>query len=787
MRKEVEFSAAIDTEEFDRSIEQIKQKLKEVSPQELSRMQAQTSQRLQSMGMGGIMSTPTAEAFKRSTQQTKREMDQLISDHAKSQEKLNKEIFKQAESLKKLRDEQKQMVKDSKEELEIREKIARVESNHQQMKEMYRQRDEAINQAIDARDQSADGGGRGRGRGIGQRILDNFRSSPMGAIGTVLSGAGFALREGSEIFRDFSAGPIRTTQAMGNAVQGTMGNFASDIYGRRSVFEQAFAQERKLAAQQALERMRAERIADKVSMTGNLGMIGGGALMAASGNAIPVVGTAAGLIAGGVTAFKGASNLLGDERQRSLLLSKVSNTANQRYESILAEQLSKDFQASLEGQKKQNPFKTLAVQEYEQNFMRNLQFQRMMGMQNKQFYGPGGFQESIMGAGFTPEMGMEMAQGIVGAGGSTRMARESAFGLQLQRGANLTNAAQVLGTLSGGLGSSEATKNATIKILAEGMKLGLDDSKFAEENRKFVQMTAEIIAKSGAKTEEDFGRVSAGFGRFLGEETTLGLGAAKTAYEQYQQISQTTTGPRGVMRAAGMMGDKDLNKLTTITKQALMQVPEADLNENNPLVQAAAQEAGISPQAIVQKMTTVNQGAVSRFKEADSIRDRIRAGMKKLGKERLSEADIEKLPQDLRDDFNRLTAFQTTELGYQGQRETVARALGTINPAATAVETAASREEIRRKKISGETGRMEDETLKAMAADSKVVLENFRELAPQMEIAAKSTAAWTREMRQMNAELMQALQAKDTAGLQEILKKLSTMPTTQYQTGKQSK
>jgi hypothetical protein len=361
---------------------------------------------------------------------------------------------------------------------------------------------------------------------------------------------------------------------------------------------------------------------------------------------------------------------------------------------------------------------------------------------------------------------------------------------------DLTNAGQVLGTLSGGLGSSEATRQATIKTLAEGMKLGLDDSKFAEENRRFTQMTAEIISRSGARGEGDFERVAGGFGRFVGENTNAGLGAAKTAYEQYQQISQTTTGPRGVMRAAGFLSDPSLSKLSTMTKQALMQVPESDLNEDNPLVQAAAQEAGVSPKDIVSRVTNTNQGAVSRFKQADQLRDKLRGYAKSVGKERLSEEDIKNAPEDVRKDFNQLTTFQTTELGYQGQRETVARALGTINPAEAATGKQMQRENIIQDKTTSidRTGRMEDTTIKAMAADSKVVLDNFNEMAPAMKSAAESTAAWTREIREANAALQQALEAarqnknSDTLKtVEDLMKRLATPQGVQGQAGRQSK
>lgn len=803
MKKEFELSAKLNTAEFDKSIEQIVRKLKDVS-QPISSMQQNTAQRAQQSGLGNV-SPQAMDAFQKATASARKELDQMITEQVKQQEKLGKFIAQRTESIKKMIDEQKKLVSGSKEELEIREKIIRAEQNQQNLKEAYRQRDAQLNQSLDAkeamREQQAqeiknrnpegwNRAGRFAKQGMYRQAgRDAFNlMGGLGGIGGMLGTIGMVGQAGSEAYRDFNKGAVRTEGAMGSAVSGVTGRQVADIYGRRSAFEQMFAPERARAAGQSLETLNANQNADKTSMgmgllkTTGLGMAGGAGAGALFGGIGAVPGA---LIGGGLGLGKGLMNILGDERQRSLALSPFSKTAKNRYDSMLAEDMVNDYTTSYEGQKKQNPFKTAAVGEYEQNWQRNLNSQRQMGLGNEGFYGKNGFLNKNISAGFTGEMGLEMSGSILGAGGSTRMSRDSAFGNQMSRGLDMTNAGGILGTLSGGLGSSEATKQATIKILAEGMKLGLDDSEFAEENRKFAQMTAEIVSRSGAKTESDFERVSGGFGKFVGENTGAGLGAAKGAYEQYQQISQTTTGPRGVMRAAGFMADKDLNKVSTMTKQALMQLPEEQMNADHPVVQAAAEEAGISAEELVKKVQGVNQGAVSRFKEADTIRDRLKAGMKKMGKERLSEEDIANLPEDMKKDFNKLTAFQTAELGNQDQRTTVSRALGTINSGDAAAGKQTAREGVIGGKLTGDTGRMEDSTVKAMAADSKVILENFNEMAPAMKAAAESTAAWTREVRESAAAISQALEAVRANKNADTMKAFKDVMEKTYNSGNQ--
>lgn len=775
--------------------------------------QQATAQRAGNQGFGGMLSPSSMEAYTKATQSSQREMDKLISTQLKGQEKLSKEIAKREETFKKLLDQQKQMNKSSEEYQKLQEQISRHEENTQQKRELFRQRDEMVNKAMDAkqrmqsqgdpdaiRDRNQPGWGlagryakQGMYGAAGRQAFGAMGG--LGGIGGILGTIGAVGEKGAEIYRDFSKGAVRTEGSMGSAVSGTMGRQVGDIYARRSAFEQNFAPERQRAAGQSLETLKANQSADKWS-TGmgllknvGVGMAGG----AAAGSIFAGVGAIPGaLVGGGMGLGKGLMDIFGDERKRSMVMSPFSDTAKKRYGSMLAEDMVGDYTKSYEGQKAQNPFKTAAVGEYEQNYQRNLDSQRSMGLKNEGFYGKGGFMESQINAGFTPEMGMDMSKSIMGAGGSTRMARDSKTALEFQRGNDLTNAGQVMGTLSGGLGSSESTKQATIKILAEGMKLGLDDSKFAEENRKFAQMTAEIVARSGAKSGEDFDRVSGGFGRFVGENTGAGLSAAKGAYEQYQQISQSTTGPRGVMRAAGFMGDKDLNKMSTMTKQAVLQIPEEQLNEDHPVIQAAADEAGLSASDFIKKVRGVNQGAVSRFKEADTIRDRLKAGMKRMGKERLSEEDLKNLPEDMRKDFNKLATFQTTELGNQDQRTTTARALGTINPAETSAENKADREsKVEGKQKGGvETGRMEDTTIKAMAADSKTVLDNFNDMAPAMKKAAETTAAWTREVRENAAAMQQVLEAAranknaDTLkAVEDLMKKMAGPQGNQQQSG----
>lgn len=798
MRKEVVFSSKFDTSEFDRSVEMMKSKLEKIMmPSATASSQMAQAQRMQQMGIGG-MSAPSMEAYQKATQSARRELDQMISEQAKGQDRLAKIMTQRVETIKKLQTQQKDLLKDSEAELKIKEKIARLESNNQQAREIYKQRDAALNQALDAResiqqnqqqgirDRNPAGFGRA-GRFVGQGMYGAAGREAFNAaggwsgIGTILGAAGTAINIGDKVYNQVARSPFQTAINTGGAMEGTIGRTIGDM---GSVYGQSWNRERLRALSGAGRMDEISRRSDVNRLAAGSAMAAGGLIggAAASGT---IVGLPAGLISAVTGLLAGGATAFGSERTRALagsgIATGIGESLNQtslgrmtgagnwmkgigdqqmkQYNSILAKEFAENFQTALNAEQQMNPLKKLAAQTYDQNMTGYLTAQRGMGLDYYGFHGPGGFREQQINAGFTDQMGMEMAGGILGAGGSTRMARDSSTTLQFQRGLGLTNSAQVMGTLSGGLGSAESTKQATIKILAEGMKLGLDDSKFAEENRKFVQMTAEIVARSGATTEADFQRVSGGFGKFVGENTGLGLQAAKGAYEEYQGMTQETTGPRGVMRAAGIMADKDLNKMSTMTKQALMSIKEEELSPEHPLVQQAAKESNLSPEEVIGKMKGVNQGATSRFAQTDIARDKLKGYMQSIGKTRLSAEDIKSMPEEMRNTFNEMATMQTVERGAADPRTIMDRALGTINMEGAPEKTQLGRENIIADKLTRETGRVEDESVKALAESSRLALDSFqsfhKELVPTVESIKefnKAVKDSVQQMRNMSPE-----------------------------------
>ena len=116
------------------------------APADQVRSQSQMAARMNQAGIN--VQGPTQEAYQRNATRTRREIDTALKEEYQNQEKLTKLITKREEKLKNLQDQQKQLVRGSKEELEVVEKIGRVKENISKQNEFYRQRESVLNQAL---------------------------------------------------------------------------------------------------------------------------------------------------------------------------------------------------------------------------------------------------------------------------------------------------------------------------------------------------------------------------------------------------------------------------------------------------------------------------------------------------------------------------------------------------------------------------------------------------------------------------------------------------------------
>lgn len=767
MRKELEFSAKFDHTEFNRSIEQIQRKLKEVtSAIGIGQMQQRTSQRLQQMGMTGIVSAPTREAFEKSTQTSRREMDQAIAEQARGQEKLGKIIAQRTELLKKLQKQQQEMVKGSQEELAIKEKIARVEENNQRLRDTYRQRDAALNQAMDVREQMRPQGfdrlrQAYQGGGIGGAITAAGRMgmfSPgniAGVLGAAGAGAGFV----GNILGATAGVPMRVEAAKGTAIQSTIGQDLSRIYAGKSPFEAAFLPEREKAAGIAKEKSEQERKADLFKSFGTMvegaisGAIKGGAAGAGVGafGGLPgaAIGGVGGAIIGGIGG--GVSAIAANDRQRERLLSflpgEMGEKHQRQYDQLLAAQRAKDFRETLESLKAQDPAKKAVIENFEQNYLKNLEVQRTLGISNAQFYGQGGLLQRGAAAGFLPEQAMGMAQSIVGAGGSARMGRQAEFGLQMQR-AGITNAPQLLGTLSGTIQNPEANKRAVISIMSEAFQIGLDNTDFAEENRRFSQAAATIIARTGATGEGDQARAAQNLGLFMADRTNVGVQAAQTAYERAQERGSALSGRRGALRMTEALQDPALSKIPTGELTELLNLRPEQLTRDNEMVQYFASQAGISPDELLEKLEGGRKS--SRFlipgskQKVTGFTEQISRFMKE---NQIDRAEFERrrvageLPPEITQALGGAQVrAMMEEKGQMTTPEIRAMGMEFVPGAPTATK---EQREATRRMIEGVGPRLEDRVQAEAAEGADKLRQQFVLLVPELEKMIKATSKFT--------------------------------------------
>jgi hypothetical protein len=379
-----------------------------------------------------------------------------------------------------------------------------------------------------------------------------------GAVAAVFGGtAALVVNKVMEIAKETIKSPIVTAQMQGAAIAGTTGQTLSQMQSGQFVYESMFGAEREKAGRMAQTEQ------DRTKILDTIGTVLGGFLFTERGRA---------------QAFN-----------------------PEKYSAMQAQEFAQNRNAALQGLKEQDPFKKNAIEMLQSNASGFLQTQRTLGLNDAGLFN---YLKAPIGRGFTPQQGMEATSAIMGAGGSTSMGNNSYMALQAQRNLNLNNATGIFGSLSGTMGDAGTSKQALIEIFAAG----LDKSKYAAENSRFVQNVAEIINQKGIASALGAAQVSEQMGGFATGATTMkSLENSKAAYEAYQSMSTTTSGRAGainfgvlakqfpgLLRAAG--GDPTVlqamieNRGNLDPNSAWFQSHLLDYNKANPGKQLDAQQ-----------------------------------------------------------------------------------------------------------------------------------------------------------------------------------------------------
>jgi len=432
--------------------------------------------------------------------------------------------------------------------------------------------------------------------------------------------------------------------------------------------------------------------------------------------------------------------------------------------------------------------RTAAANQFLQNWQRDLGFQRQMGQTQNRFMG---FLGGVTDAGFSNEQGMGAASAIQGAGGSTRAATgNAAFALQMGRQFGLTNAGEAIGKISGQIGSSEMSKEALIKIQAEGTRIGLNQSDMREENRKFVEMAADVIGKSNVNSGTGLDQILDTFGKFMsGANTISGQDAAKSAYERYQSQSNTQSGPSAVMRSSFMRASPVLGTLSEYERSALSTLPENEITTDSELIQHLAGGDPKKAQSIVAEMHKAIGNSLFVNPETDKAVDR----MKKAYSNATMMGPFQD-PKELQNRQKELTdsrgAFQVFARNEGATGGLTDKQLGKYEDYLQSGDTegmARLQADIKKQAESGDLSRPGDKMEKQQAEISRMNNAIFTSLQEAIVPATKDMAAFTTQIN----DLVTAMKGGNTIGIINAINALgntvpgsgSLPPSTQPTTG----
>jgi hypothetical protein len=605
MRKEIRFSSVIDTKEFDRAVEQMQRKLQSVyQASDRSRAQLEIKQAVHRAGLGPAPTAADKIKADQDDMRTRKALDAFIKEQVKLHEDLGKKLAKQLEIREKI-------LKLAKDTSKIDEKIAQTHKkmadsqssimNALQGRKMPGYDGEGGFMGAAARGYSdflaARAGGTGLLRSVGKGI-SGFGSGVAGILGGPAK-IGIALGSGvvlaGEVLEKFNLAERSVLAAQGSS-SGTLGSTASNILQGRGLEDMFYASENSQAMKKAQEEISRTKRNDLIKMAGLTITALMGALLTASGIGalvgVPLMSTAgiaasAAIAAGGYATAKSASALGSD----------VIDRLSGEYDARIASQRIAAYEQNLEALKNLDPVKRSVFERYKQEFMPNLAVQRGAGLSDEQL-------NRILSqgteGGFTINQTREAISNILAAGGSTMSARRNALTVnQLQRNFDLTNAASVIGRLSALTSAPGQSEASVVKILAEAVSIGLDDSNYAAEQRRFVDLTTEIIARSGA-IDQGQREVAGLFSKFVSGPEMYKVNSAKTAFDMAMAAQSEAGGPRAAIEAAYMNRDPVLRKLSRGTKNLLKDLDSSLLVSSNPIVQQMAKEAGVDVNTFIE-------------------------------------------------------------------------------------------------------------------------------------------------------------------------------------------
>jgi hypothetical protein len=622
--KEIRIRAVIDAQAFDKSVQEIQQKLQRLVQQANQGSRAQESLAGKDTVMGKYAQQAFGD-FSKDAQQKMQEMFQAQRREAVNQKITMKEKQQAIEQFAKIDEnltkQQKERLKNLKEELELLKEKHRVTLNTAG----------ETQRAIDKlKMQEGGGGGEGGGVGLG---VGGAGGGGMGKFQNLLKfiGVGALLKGAADLVLngvgDIISRERKITQAQGAALNVASRELQEQFQGRgsRGMF---FARERAEAMGMA------ETEQSRQSAFGTIKAFGGTALQL-GGIGVAATGVGLGIGAGmmGIGSYM-KGGIIGDERSRAAMFDR------EKYRAMTTQEGMQNYEANLAAIKARNPRGVMAQRYLEQNRGGIAGMQQQLGLnEDYELFGAQGV--GVLRTGIESGMGMGGArfsqaniqgqiQSILGAGGTTGAGRGlGGFAAGLGRQFNLGNSGQLLGQLSGAGLNNQQTEETTKRLLAAAVKLGVDTSKMPQEMQRLTAMTAKLATAGGGFSE---GAVETALAGVVGLDRTS-IEAARSAEEMFKQSGKAAGGFEGQMglgflqsrSAEKIMGGKKLSavQMNRINQLSYSEARDVDFERlaaslstpENPVTAEQAKELVRQKDIYKQTRTSTSQKAIQSLGE----------------------------------------------------------------------------------------------------------------------------------------------------------------------------
>jgi hypothetical protein len=801
LQKQIIFKAVLNSSEFDQQVSKIQRKIQEAySPASMANVHQDLQKRMQSLGYTSLLGQSKLGVNQdQNYKQSARELDNIVKEQWNKSQKLLEIVDKRLNKVKELRKEEQELLKLGKDTLEVKTRISAAEESSRRAQAAFRTRENALSSALDTRQQVE----AIRPQGL-DRLANAYSKGGIGGLakaGTRMAGgilplAGMgiaALATGMEYIdpmaRSLAANRRVVNSASGSAISAISGEGLGAIYGNKGSRYQLFGAERTRAMEMALRERSVNRTMDNLSPITDI--LGQGAIGAASGATIgaaggalagagilsPVFGaigaTGGGILGGIAGAGKGLFDMMGDPMKRAAALGYFSKSYQKDYEKLSAADIASKYKENMAAEEAKNPLKTLTSDYHYNNFEKNLQFQRKLGLSDEGMFGPTGFLDRGLGAGFTRESLMGMSENILGAGGSTGAARSmGTMGLAMERNMNMQNAGSIIGKLSNAAGTN--SEQGMIKILSEGMKLGLDKSEFAAEQSKFADLTAQYIMSAGASTAGAQTMAAGEFSSRVFGNSMANIQGAQSATDFINQATSNVSGVGGAIFASNIESNPLTKGLSMDQKMSLSQLSEGQITSSNPIIQGIAEEKNMSPEDLAASLKSMKMNSVLQRSSTQNKANDLNKMYETYTSQGMSDQEAMETIKSSKEGkilMGQLSAGIQAESGV-GMGEAQAQGLAATfirGNKFTAGVTQTEQEAID-KKLGTPSERLGDKELEAIANQQSMVNKNFKEMSKELNDAAEAAKKMTKETVEMMLQFQKVVEGGENAS--EYLKQM---------------